>query len=73
NDPFDDKPSDRGHIRKSRRKVYEDMTVHVIDILLRRNRTALHTVFINGESFRAVRWDRSGVVATEAINYVRRP
>ena len=37
------------------------------------HRTAMYRLFIDGECFRAMRWDRAGVIVTEAINYVRSP
>ncbi len=34
------------------------------------HRTALFMLFINGDEFRVIRWDRSGCIVTEALNYV---
>ena len=37
------------------------------------HRTALFMLFVNGGEFRVIRWDRSGCVVTEALNYVESP
>ncbi|PIL29468.1 hypothetical protein GSI_08410 [Ganoderma sinense ZZ0214-1] len=37
------------------------------------HRTGLFMLFVNGAEFRVIRWDRSGCIVTEALNYVESP
>ncbi|KAI1784568.1 hypothetical protein LXA43DRAFT_1122363 [Ganoderma leucocontextum] len=37
------------------------------------HRTGLFMLFVNGGEFRVIRWDRSGCIVTEALNYVETP
>ena len=37
------------------------------------HRTGLFMLFVNGHVFRIIRWDRSGCIVTEALNYVETP
>lgn len=38
---------------------------------LHQHRTALYSLFIIGREFRAVRWDRSGVIVSRKVDYVK--
>ena len=42
-------------------------------IYLFQHRTGLFMLLVNGYEFRVVRWDRSGCIVTEALNYVDTP
>ena len=74
NEPFNDVPThDPNAERKSRKNVRGQVMSYNERAFAYQHRTAMHHLFINGEWFRAMRWDRGGVIATEAINYVSNP
>ncbi|KAI0823896.1 hypothetical protein BC628DRAFT_1420628 [Trametes gibbosa] len=61
-DPFDDLDwSDKARKRAERYIAYA---------LARQQRTALYTLLVNGPTVRLARWDRSGIIYTEAVDYV---
>lgn len=64
-DPFDD--LDWSAAAKKRADRY------VAHALALQQRTALYTLLINGPEMRLARWDRSGVVYSEAVDYVQDP
>ena len=71
-DPFDDTPGhDPDAIAKSRRAVRGQIMSYAERVFAYQHRTAVFLLFVNGQMFRVMRWDRSGVIVTEAVNYVR--
>ena len=74
NDPYDDVPThDPDTDVLTRKAVRGQVMSYNEHNFAYQHRTAMYHLFINGECFRAMRWDRSGVIVTEAINYVRSP
>ncbi|RPD53592.1 hypothetical protein L227DRAFT_616887 [Lentinus tigrinus ALCF2SS1-6] len=72
NDPFDDKPDhDPDATAKTRVAVRGQLMSYGGRLFSYQHRVAVYLLFINGDTFRVMRWDRSGVIVTEAINYVR--
>ncbi|KAJ8457509.1 hypothetical protein ONZ51_g11490 [Trametes cubensis] len=74
-DPFDDDAAD-GQAEswaESRKKVRGQLLSYMHDVFLYQHRSGLYSLFINGPEFRAMRWDRSGVLATRATNYAQDP
>ena len=71
NDPFDDTPGhDPDATAMSRVAVRGQLLSYGGHLCAYQHRVAVYLLFINGEVFRVMRWDRSGVIVTEAINYV---
>ncbi|KAI0631828.1 hypothetical protein C8Q77DRAFT_1272713 [Trametes polyzona] len=73
-DPWDDRVSKEAEAaRKPRAAVRAQLTAYTRNVFLYQQRTALFTLFINGQEFRTARWDRSGVIVTRKVNYVQDP
>ncbi|KAI0660024.1 hypothetical protein C8Q70DRAFT_932949 [Cubamyces menziesii] len=75
NDPFDDDAAD-GQAEswaESRKKIRGQLLWYMRDVFLYQHRTGLYSLLINGPEFRAMRWDRSGVLVTRATNYAQDP
>lgn len=73
NDPFNDT---NGHLRawpRSRQDVHEQLLAYAANTFQYQHRTALFSLLINGDEFRAMYWDRSGLVVTDATNYANDP
>ncbi|KAH9857517.1 hypothetical protein C2E23DRAFT_927646 [Lenzites betulinus] len=61
-DPFDD----LDWSAKARKRADR----YIAHALARQQRTALYTLLVNGPTVRLARWDRSGIIYTEAVDYV---
>ncbi|KAI0660014.1 hypothetical protein C8Q70DRAFT_1063150 [Cubamyces menziesii] len=75
NDPFDDDAAD-GQAEswaESRQKIRGQLLDYMRNVFLYQHRTGLYSLLINGPEFRAMRWDRSGVLVTKATNYPQDP
>ncbi|KAI0765464.1 hypothetical protein C8Q74DRAFT_1336563 [Fomes fomentarius] len=68
-DPYDD--SVTGSITELHQKVRGQVTSYAKHAFDYQHRTALFFLFVNGNTFRMMRWDRSGVIISEAKDYVR--
>ncbi|KAI0765468.1 hypothetical protein C8Q74DRAFT_1169001, partial [Fomes fomentarius] len=69
-DPYDD----RGSIETetdTRQKVRGQIMSYAKHVFRYQHRTALFFLFVNGNTFRMMRWDRSGVIVSEAEDYLR--
>ncbi|RDX50652.1 hypothetical protein OH76DRAFT_433329 [Lentinus brumalis] len=70
-DPFDDRD---GHDVESpaltRRHVRGQLISYARKVCSYQHRTKLLQLFINGEEFRMLHWDRSGLAFTPAVNYL---
>ncbi|KAI0698188.1 hypothetical protein C8T65DRAFT_742912 [Cerioporus squamosus] len=70
-DPFDDKP---GHNLEpdadKRKEVRGQVLSYAEHVVGNQHRTAVYMLFVNGPLFRVMRWDHSGVIVTEAIDYL---
>lgn len=74
NDPFDDKSNKSPEAwAQSRAKVRGQLIAYASKTFQFQHRTALYSLLINGDEFRAMYWDRSALVTTEATNYVDDP
>ncbi|KAI0764185.1 hypothetical protein BD413DRAFT_673525 [Trametes elegans] len=73
-DPFEDKDGkpveSDAHSRKA---VREQLFAYGYNTMLFQQRTAAHALLINGREFRAMRYDRSGMIVTRKVNYVKEP
>ena len=70
NDPFDDEnPIESESMTKGRRDVRGQLFSYVDLVFKHQHRTAHFVLFINGSKFRAMRWDRAGVIVTPATEY----
>ncbi|KAI0808302.1 hypothetical protein C8Q74DRAFT_1363698 [Fomes fomentarius] len=71
NDPFDDRGD---HVidpaTPKRRHVRGQIMSYSQHVFVYQHRAWLFQILINGEHFRMLRWDRSGVIVTDAIDYV---
>ncbi|KAI0739907.1 hypothetical protein C8Q80DRAFT_1357571 [Daedaleopsis nitida] len=54
----------------SRRKVRGQLMSYSKHTFACQHRTKLFQMLINGQEYRAMRWDRSGVIVTDNVNYV---
>ncbi|KAI0740025.1 hypothetical protein C8Q76DRAFT_790508 [Earliella scabrosa] len=73
-EPFEDRPGYDPETQVPRRKDVRGQVMSYAEHIYRyQHRTAVYLLFINGESFRAMRWDRAGVITTEAVNYIKTP
>lgn len=71
-DPFDDTPgNDPDATAKTRRAVRGQIMSYAERVFAYQHRTAVFLLLVNGDMFRVMRWDRSGVIVTESVNYVR--
>lgn len=73
NDPFDDKGDHPEAWAQSRQDVREHLLAYASTTFQYQHRTALFSLLINGDEFRGMYWDRSGLIATNAINYLENP
>ncbi|KAJ8468888.1 hypothetical protein ONZ51_g9357 [Trametes cubensis] len=74
NDPFEDnekKAMDPD--ASSRKEVRSQIMSYAQKVFERQPRTHLFMLFVIGQNFRVLRWDRSGVVVTPLIDYVLHP
>ncbi|RPD53794.1 hypothetical protein L227DRAFT_378842 [Lentinus tigrinus ALCF2SS1-6] len=70
-DPFDDTPGhDPDATAKTRRAVRGQIMSYAERVFAYQHRTAVFLIFVNGDMFRVMRWDRSGVIVSEAVDYV---
>ncbi|OJT03231.1 hypothetical protein TRAPUB_6195 [Trametes pubescens] len=73
-DPWDDRSSKAPeNVAKSRASVRSQLIAYAKNVFLHQHRTALFSLLIIGDSFRAARWDRSGVIVSKKVNYVNDP
>ncbi|KAI0628831.1 hypothetical protein C8Q77DRAFT_1238364 [Trametes polyzona] len=69
-DPYDDTKLDGPESKaQSRVQVQAQLTAYAHNVFLYQHRAWLYSLFVNGEEFRVMRWDRSGVIATKKMNY----
>lgn len=73
NDPFDDKSDHPETWAQSRQDVREQLLAYTSNTFQYQHRTALYSLLINGDKFRGMYWDRSGLIVTNAINYLENP
>ncbi|KAI0739918.1 hypothetical protein C8Q80DRAFT_1241018 [Daedaleopsis nitida] len=64
----EDRPAETATI--SRRKVRGQLMSYSKHTFACQHRTQLFQMLINGQEYRAMRWDRSGVIVTDNVNYV---
>ncbi|KAI0368190.1 hypothetical protein BV20DRAFT_476051 [Pilatotrama ljubarskyi] len=73
-DPWDDRPTEQPEsVRSSRKKVRDQLIAYAQHIFHYQHRTALLSLFIIGEEFRVMWWDRSGVIVSKKMNYYKDP
>ncbi|KAI0636357.1 hypothetical protein C8Q77DRAFT_1270422 [Trametes polyzona] len=74
NDPFDD---DELHGPESgsnhRSEVHSQLLACAHNTFLYQHRAWLYSILINGQEFRLMRWDRSGLIVTKKLNYLEDP
>ena len=70
-DPFSHHCDDSESAADTRKVVFKDLRKNAQSIHDYQIRTAIFTLFVNGEEFRIIRWDPSGLIVTESINYLR--
>ncbi|KAI0628843.1 hypothetical protein C8Q77DRAFT_1238469, partial [Trametes polyzona] len=69
-DPFDDTDTNNPDPKaETREDVRAQLTAYAHNVFLYQHRAWLYSLFVNGEEFRVMRWDRSGVIATKKMNY----
>ncbi len=68
-DPYDDTVT--GSITELHQKVRGQVTSYAKHVFRYQHRAALFFLFVNGNTFRMMRWDRSGVIVSEAEDYLR--
>ena len=51
----------------------DELEAHVEHYFYSQHRTGLSMLLVTGPEFRVIRWDRSGCIVTEALNYVESP
>ncbi|RDX51601.1 hypothetical protein OH76DRAFT_1401487 [Lentinus brumalis] len=74
NDPFDDSPlNGPDALAKTRIAVRGQLMSYAERVFAYQHRCTVFILLVNSDIFRVMRWDRSGVVVTEAINYCRTP
>ncbi|OJT02866.1 hypothetical protein TRAPUB_6591 [Trametes pubescens] len=57
----------------TRANVRAQLIAYTKNVFLYQHRTALFSLLIIGNSFRAARWDRSGAIVSKKVNYVDEP
>ncbi|KAL1938034.1 hypothetical protein VTO73DRAFT_12045 [Trametes versicolor] len=73
-DPWDDRSSkDPENERKTRAVVRAQLIAYAKNVFLHQHRTALFSLLIIGSSFRVARWDRSGVIVSKKVSYLKDP
>ncbi|RPD53829.1 hypothetical protein L227DRAFT_535519, partial [Lentinus tigrinus ALCF2SS1-6] len=71
NDPFDNTLGhDPDATAESRAAARDQLMSYGERLFSCQHRVAVYLLLVNGDTFRVMRWDRSGVIVTEAINYV---
>lgn len=71
NDPFDDREDHAiDPATPKRRHVRGQIMSYSQHVFVYQHRAWLFQILINGDQFRMLRWDRSGVIVTDAIDYV---
>lgn len=73
NDPFNDKGDHSEAWAQSRQRVRGQLLAYATTTFQYQHRTSLYSLLINGDEFRAMYWDRSGLIVSEATNYVEDP
>lgn len=73
NDPWDDRSGKAANEAKTRARVRAQLIAYAKKVFLYQHRTALFSLFIIGNSFRAARWDRSGVIVSKKVDYADDP
>ncbi len=73
NDPFDDKSDNLEAWAQSRQDIRGQLLAYASTTFQYQHRTALYSLSINGDQFRGMYWDRSGLIVTEATKYVDDP
>lgn len=73
NDPFDDTSDPPEVWAQSRQDVREQLLAYASNTFQYQHRAALYSLLINGDKFRGMYWDRSGLIVTNAINYLENP
>lgn len=69
-DPFDKRDDDSCRTTISRRHVSGLLATCAEHIFAYQHRTKLFQLFGNGDRFRFLRWDRSGLIVTDPVDYV---
>ncbi|KAI0357238.1 hypothetical protein OH77DRAFT_146381 [Trametes cingulata] len=73
-DPWGDRAGNSSEAeRSSRAKVRSQLIACAHNLFLYQHRTALLSLLVIGEEFRALWWDRSGVCVSRKVNYVDEP
>lgn len=72
-DPWDDRSGKAANEAKTRARVRAQLIAYARNVFLYQHRTALFSLFIIGKSFRAARWDRSGVIVSKKVDYADDP
>ncbi|KAI0641598.1 hypothetical protein C8Q79DRAFT_1122080 [Trametes meyenii] len=72
-DAFDDDADNPEPAAAKRAAARSQITAYTRTTFLYQHRNALYSLFVNGQEFRVLRWDRSGVVVTKKLNYVEDP
>ncbi|KAI0641593.1 hypothetical protein C8Q79DRAFT_280113 [Trametes meyenii] len=73
-DAFDDDDVDNPEPAAAKRAAARSqITAYTHTTFFYQHRNALYSLFVNGQEFRVLRWDRSGVVVTKKLNYVEDP
>ncbi|KAM5544460.1 hypothetical protein V8D89_002120 [Ganoderma adspersum] len=57
----------------SKTEFLDELESHVERYFYSQHRTGLFMLLVTGAEFRVIRWDRSGRIVTEALNYVESP
>ncbi|RPD63382.1 hypothetical protein L227DRAFT_387575 [Lentinus tigrinus ALCF2SS1-6] len=68
-DPFEDRPGHHYEADK-RKEVRGQVMSYAENVFGDQHRTAVYLLFVNGPIFRAMRWDHSGVIVSEPIDYL---
>ena len=70
-DPFSHLPANSKFAANMHEVVFQDLLTNAKSVHYYQFRTALFTLFVNGDAFRIIRWDPSGLIVTESVNYLR--
>ncbi|RPD77268.1 hypothetical protein L226DRAFT_505403 [Lentinus tigrinus ALCF2SS1-7] len=70
-DPFDDRPGYNFEPDADKRKEVRGQVMSYAEhVFGDQHRTAVYMLFVNGPLFRVMRWDHSGVIVSEPIDYL---
>ncbi|RPD63392.1 hypothetical protein L227DRAFT_521527 [Lentinus tigrinus ALCF2SS1-6] len=70
-DPFDDRPGYKFEPDADKRKEVRGQVMSYAEhVFGDQHRTAVYMLFVNGPLFRVMRWDHSGVIVSEPIDYL---